>query len=120
MIYACTWTWLAVDGPGGVSARVSTGKWTGKEIQQRCRIFSRYEASAVTVGGLAKATQREHREYPRVSALFALGNTALRCQWKAQEIVLPREGYSKIKTKTRVSASKWTGEANVFISNLTL
>ena len=40
----CTWTriWLAVDGPGGGAQDVSTGKWTGKEIQRRV-FFSNVE-----------------------------------------------------------------------------
>ena len=43
----CTWTriWLAVDGPGGGTHDVSTGKWTGKEIQRRVFFRTRYEAS---------------------------------------------------------------------------
>ena len=45
----CTWTqiWLAVDGPGGGTQDVSTGKWTGKEIQRRVFFRTRYEASTV-------------------------------------------------------------------------
>ena len=47
----CTWTciWLAADGPGGGTQDVSTGKWTGKEIQRRVffSVFTRYEASTV-------------------------------------------------------------------------
>ena len=35
MICTWTWIWLAVDGPGGGTQDVSTGKWTGKEIQRR-------------------------------------------------------------------------------------
>ena len=39
MIYTWTWIWLAVDGPGGGAQDVSTGKWTGKEIQRRVFAF---------------------------------------------------------------------------------
>jgi len=44
MICTCTWIWLAVDGPGGGTQDVSTGKWTGKEIQRRVflSVFARY------------------------------------------------------------------------------
>ena len=41
MIYTWTWIWLAVDGPGGGTQDVSTGKWTGKEIQRRRYDISR-------------------------------------------------------------------------------
>ena len=49
MICTWTWIWLAVDGPGGGTQDVSTGKWTGKEIQRRVFFiaFARYEASTV-------------------------------------------------------------------------
>ena len=42
MICTWTWIWLAVDGPGGGTQDVSTGKWTGKEIQRRV-FFSNLE-----------------------------------------------------------------------------
>ena len=45
MICTWTWIWLAVDGPGGGTQDVSTGKWTGKETHQ-C-ICMHYEASTV-------------------------------------------------------------------------
>ena len=38
MICTWTWIWLAVDGPGVED--VSTGKWTGKEIQRRVFLSS--------------------------------------------------------------------------------
>ena len=45
MICTWMWIWLAVDGLGGGTQDVSTGKWTGKEIQRRVFFRTRYEAS---------------------------------------------------------------------------
>ena len=74
----CTWTriWLAVDGPGGGTQDVSTGKWTGKEIQRRVFSRTRYEASTVEERRLccleevAARCKYQQVDWQRVSTTF--------------------------------------------------
>ena len=79
MICTWTWIWLAVDGPGGGTQDVSTGKWTGKEIQRRVlEHFSRYEASTVEERRLccleevAARCKYQQVDWQRVSTTFVI------------------------------------------------
>ena len=77
MIYTWTWTWLAVDGSGGGTQDVSTGKWTGIEIQRRS-LFPHYEAITVEERRLCcleEVTARckyQQVDWQRVSTTFVI------------------------------------------------
>ena len=82
MICTWTWIWLAVDGPGGGTQDVSTGKWTGKEIQRRDRL-PRHQASTVEERRLycleevAARCKYQQVDWQRVSTTFVFQPCAL-------------------------------------------
>ena len=78
MICTWTWIWLAADGPGGGTQDVSTGKWTGKEIQRRVFFRTCYEASTVEERRLccleevAARCKYQQVDWQRVSTTFVI------------------------------------------------